>query len=128
MYQLRLSYNLDFAIQYVRIHIRIYRIFRHYEEELFMSIATLVLGILSILFIFTGSGIPEALVLGIVGIVLGHFAKKKEPYNKYAKAGFICSIIGTAISGVLILIVIFLFGSMLSGLGSLLNAAASIIL
>ena len=50
-----------------------------------MSIATLVLGILSILFIFTGSGIPEALVLGIVGIVLGHFAKKKSHITNMLK-------------------------------------------
>ncbi|MBQ8540595.1 MAG: DUF4190 domain-containing protein [Clostridia bacterium] len=63
-----------------------------------MAIASLVLGIVSVvLSVFGGSliGLP----VGIVGVIMGVLAKKKTPENGMATAGLVCSIIGTAVSG-----------------------------
>lgn len=58
-----------------------------------MGVASLVLGILSIL------GGPSGTVFAIVGIILGSLAKKKNPENPGpAKIGFILSIVGLVLS------------------------------
>lgn len=69
------------------------------------AIASLVLGILAVLTIFTGIGAIIGLVLGIVGIVLGINAKKEidasgEEGKGMAIAGLVCSIIATVICGI----------------------------
>lgn len=61
-----------------------------------LAIASLVLGIVAIVFNFIGLGIV-GLILGIVGIVLGVLAKKKNP-SGMATAGLVLSIIGTVSS------------------------------
>lgn len=81
------------------------------------AVATLVLGILAVLTSCYFIGI----IFGIIGLVLGN--KGKQVYNvnptAYAgygmlNAGFICSIIGTAIGGLL-----FLIGLIMGGIGAL---------
>lgn len=66
------------------------------------AIAGLVLGILSIVssftIVFAGLG-WLGLVLGIVGIVMGVMAKKRNP-SGMATAGLVLSIIGTVLCGI----------------------------
>ena len=59
-----------------------------------LAIASLVLGIVSIVFSFIGLSIPLGLIVGIVGIILGVMARKKNPCGM-ATAGLVLSIIGT---------------------------------
>ena len=59
-----------------------------------MGIAALVLGIVSVVWSCFG-GTWLSAVVGIVGIVLGAVGRKKEA--KCATAGFVLSIIGTAL-------------------------------
>lgn len=66
-----------------------------------LAIASLVLGIVAILFNFIGLGIV-GLVLGIVGIVLGVMAKKKNPTGM-ATAGLVLSIIGTVLCALILI-------------------------
>ena len=68
------------------------------------AVASLVLGILAVLSLFTGlAGVIVGLVLGIVGIVLAVSAKKEMAHDDkgqgLATAGLVCAIIGTAIAG-----------------------------
>ncbi|GFO84244.1 MULTISPECIES: hypothetical protein [Anaerostipes] len=63
-----------------------------------MGVASLVLGIISIVLGVFGFGVPVGAILGIVGTVLGSMAKKNDPANSLAKSGFVCSVVGTAIS------------------------------
>lgn len=82
-----------------------------------LSITALVLGIVSVVFdfIFVWVG----LVAGIVGIVLGVKARKKEDAKGMATAGFVVSIIGVAIGGALLICAICLVGSYLGAGGGL---------
>ena len=59
-----------------------------------LAIASLVLGIVSIVFCFIIQWL--GLIIGIVGIVLGVMAKKKNPTGM-ATAGLVLSIIGTVL-------------------------------
>lgn len=66
------------------------------------AIASLVLGILSIIFAVFGKRVFVeiiALVMGIVGIVLGAKARK-EAQTGMATAGFVCSLIGVILAGI----------------------------
>lgn len=81
-----------------------------------LSIAALVLGILSIVSVFTGIGALLGVIFGIVGIVLGNKALKIGDDGK-AKAGKICSIVGLCASGLVILYTIFVVGLIGAGAG-----------
>lgn len=66
-----------------------------------MAVASLVLGILSIVFAFTGSLFGVSFIgaiCGVVGIILGVSGKKDESKAGMAKAGFVCSVIGLVFS------------------------------
>ena len=67
----------------------------------------LVMGILSIVCGLTGL-MPIGLVLGIIGIVQGN---KKRLTDSEAHAGFVCSIIGTSLSGAFVLLVVVFFAA-----------------
>ena len=72
-----------------------------------MAIASLVLGILSILFICCD---PLSIIVGIVGLILGCIQKPNPSTGKkpgMAIAGIVCSICGLAISIIYILLNIF---------------------
>jgi hypothetical protein len=62
-----------------------------------MAIASLVFGILSILFIFTGPFSFIGIILGGIGIVLGALARKQEP-SDVATGGLVTSIVGCAMA------------------------------
>lgn len=69
-----------------------------------MGIASLVLGIVSLVFVFTGPISFIAVIVGIVGIVLGALARKKLVAEKQptgaATAGLVMSIIGVVIGAI----------------------------
>lgn len=83
-----------------------------------MAVASLVLGIVAIALNFIGLGFPIGTVLGLVGIVLGAMARKKEPGNGLATGGLVCSIIGTVLSVLFIVLCAACVGSV-GGLGAL---------
>lgn len=64
------------------------------------SLASLVLGIISLVFIFFGTFAFIGMILAIVGLVLGIQAKKESPNDGKAKAGVILSIIGLALCAI----------------------------
>ena len=65
-----------------------------------MAVASLVLGIVSVVVNFFGL-FWLGLVTSIIGLVLGVMARKKAP-SGMATAGFVLSIIGLVISGITI--------------------------
>ncbi len=64
-----------------------------------MGVASLVLGIVALVFTFFGPAGWIGLIIGIIGIILGALAKKNNP-SGIATAGLVCSIIGTAVCGI----------------------------
>ena len=63
-----------------------------------MAVASLVLGIISIMFFFTGPLSFIGILFGIVGVVMGVLARKNEPQNTLSTGGLVTSIIGCALS------------------------------
>ena len=63
------------------------------------AIASLVLGIVSVVCVFFGYGALLGIALGVVGLILGINAKKEAP-SGMATAGIILSIIAIAICAV----------------------------
>lgn len=59
--------------------------------------ASLVLGIISLVFIFFGTYAFIGMILAVIGLVLGIQAKKESPDDGKAKAGVILSIIGLSL-------------------------------
>ncbi len=82
--------------------------FPHHPQTVYSgtAIASLVLGILSIIILYVG------FILGIIAIVLGVRAyKKTHPYapgntRGMAIAGLVCGIIGTVLYGLILLLVV----------------------
>jgi hypothetical protein len=68
-----------------------------------MAIAALVCGIVSVVFAFFGAGAIVGIIAGIVAIVLGILARKNLERKGMATAGLILGIIGTVLSGVLLI-------------------------
>lgn len=63
-----------------------------------MAIASLVLGIISIVWSTFGMSIGWlGAIIGIVGIVTGAIGRKDEAHRGMATAGLVCSIIGAAL-------------------------------
>lgn len=58
--------------------------------------ASLVLGIISLVCIFTGYGTILGIIAGVIGLVLGIQAKKEAP-SGMATAGIVISVIGLAL-------------------------------
>lgn len=81
-----------------------------------MAVASLVLGICSIVFDFIWW--PLGLILGIVGVILGAMAKKQTPENGMATGGLVCSIIGVVL-GIVTLVACAACVSAVGGLGAL---------
>ena len=74
------------------------------------AVAALVLGIIAAASCFFGIGAIIGLVCGIIGIIMSNKAKEAGNTEGIRKAGFICSIVGTAIAGVALLIAIATIG------------------
>lgn len=66
-----------------------------------MGIASLVLGIVSLVFgcFITGMQLI-GVITGVVGIILGALARKREERRGIATAGLVCSIIGLVLSAI----------------------------
>lgn len=76
------------------------------------AVASLILGICSCVSCFLGVGAIIGVVLGIIGIVLSKKATKAGNEETINKAGFILSIIGLCISGVVFVATLFVFGAL----------------
>ncbi len=76
------------------------------------AVAALVLGICSCISCFLGVGAIIGVVLGIVGIVLSKKATNAGNEETINKAGFILSIIGLCLSGIIFVATLFLFGAL----------------
>lgn len=68
------------------------------------AVASLVLGICSIVSWFFGLGALLGMVLGIVGLVLASQAKKAGNIEGIRTAGFVCSLIGLIGSAIAVII------------------------
>ena len=67
-----------------------------------MGVASLVLGICAIVFsVFPILTYWGAVILGVVGIILGALAKKNNA--KCATGGLVCAIIGTSLAGLMLI-------------------------
>lgn len=75
-----------------------------------MAVASLILGICSVVCSFIGGLNIVGLVLGIVGVVLGILAKKKEP-SGMATAGIVLSIIGIVLTAIVLIACAACFGN-----------------
>lgn len=88
-----------------------------------LAIASLVLGILSIIMVFVYAWV--GIICAIVGIVLAVVAKKQNP-SGLATAGLVLSIIALAICIISIIAVVACAGALLGALGSMLPICAYI--
>lgn len=78
-----------------------------------LAIASLVLGIIALVCCFVGEGAIVSVVLGIVGIVLASKSKKEGFTSGVRTAGFVCSLIGLVIGGVMFVLAFALLGSIM---------------
>ena len=76
------------------------------------AVASLVLGIIAIASCFFGLGAFVGVVCGIIGIVMANKAKSAGNTEGVCKAGFVCSIVGTAVSGVVLVVALMAFGTL----------------
>lgn len=84
-----------------------------------MAIASLVLGIVAIVFSFIPGLNFLGLISGIVGLVLGVIAKKKTP-SGMATAGLVVSIIGVVLTALVLIACVACYGRAACLLSSLL--------
>lgn len=75
------------------------------------SVVALTLGILSLFAATTGIGAIVGIVLAIVGILQGNWARKANMDDGMAQAGLILSIVGLVVS-----VVFFIFGFVIFGM------------
>lgn len=74
-----------------------------------MAVASLILGILSLLFLFGGPFTGwVSLIMAIIGVVLGVKARRVLPYNArgMATAGMVCSIVTLVLLGIGVVVVL----------------------
>jgi hypothetical protein len=77
------------------------------------AIASLILGIISVVCIFFGYGALLGIILAVIGLVLGISAKKTAP-SGMATAGIVLSIIGLAACAIAFLACIACVGALAS--------------
>lgn len=82
-----------------------------------LAVASMVLGIVSIVFAFLFVWI--GLIAGIVGIILAVMSRKNPAKKGMGTAGLICSIIGVAISGLMIACALCVIGTISSAISDL---------
>lgn len=78
------------------------------------AVASLVLGIISLVFIFFGTFAFIGMILAIIGLILGISAKKENPEDGKAKAGVVLSIIGLALCALTLIACAACIGSLAS--------------
>ena len=84
------------------------------EEQKGKSIASLVLGIVSLILIFTGMGTIAGIILAIVGVNLGKSVKRSGYDNGMAKAGRVLSWIGLILCIIVLVLVLVACGAIIS--------------
>lgn len=92
------------------------------SEKNSMAVASLVLGIVSVVGSFFGGWALLGLIAGIVGIVLAVKGKKIPAKKGMATAGLVLSIVGTSLSGLMFVCaacVLGTAGSIIGGLNSI---------
>lgn len=82
-----------------------------------LAVAALVLGIMSIVFAFLFVWI--GLITGIVGIILAVQSRKNPAKKGMGTAGLVCSIIGLALSGLMIACALCVLGTIGSAIADL---------
>lgn len=82
-----------------------------------LAVASMVLGIVSIIFAFLFVWV--GLLAGIVGIVLAVMSRKNPAKKGMGTAGLVCSIIGVAISGIMIACALCVIGTIDSAISQL---------
>ena len=83
-----------------------------------LAIAGLVLGIISIVFAFLYFWV--GLIVGIIGIILSVKGRESEK-KSMATAGLVCSIVGTALSGVFIACALCIVGTAIDAVNEINN-------
>lgn len=63
-----------------------------------MGVASLVLGIISIVAACFGLGVPFGAILGLIGVILGAVGRKNPEKAGISTGGLVCSIIGLVLS------------------------------
>lgn len=78
-----------------------------------MGVASLVLGILSLLCCLTGLGAFFGIIMGIIGLVLGSKARELLPPTErgMATTGWICSIVALCLCAAILFAVLGFFGA-----------------
>lgn len=76
-----------------------------------MAIASLVLGIVSVVFWFLGVGAIVSLLLGIAGCVFANMAKKRGNNTGIRTAGFVLSLIGLIVGALILLVMLSCIGT-----------------
>lgn len=82
-----------------------------------LAVAGLVLGIVSVVFAFLFSWV--GLIAGVVGIILSVKGRKSEEKRGMATAGLVLSIIGTALSGIVVVCALCIVGTAAGIAGSI---------
>jgi len=77
------------------------------------AIASLVLGIISLVLIFTGYGTLVGIISGVVGLIIGIGARKENP-SGMATAGIVLSIIGLAMCAIVFVSCVICVGTLAS--------------
>ena len=83
--------------------------------------ASMVLGIVAVVFFFTGLGAIVSVVCGIIGLVISNQSKAEGTSSAVRTAGFVLSLIGLIVGAIVVIASIILLvvaGSALSILGS----------
>jgi hypothetical protein len=68
-----------------------------------MAVAALVLGILTILFMFIPYVGWLGVLFGILAIIFGALGRKQPHMRGMATAGFVCGIVGTALGAIVLI-------------------------
>ena len=76
------------------------------------AIASLVLGICSCVSCFFNVGAIVGVILGILGIVFSKKASNAGNTENINKAGFVLSIIGLCLSGIVFVVTVFVIGAL----------------
>ena len=84
-----------------------------------MAVASLVLGIISLVCVFTGSFAWIGTILGIIGIILGALGRKDVARQGMATAGLVCSCIAVGLDTIVAIACIACMGAGLGLLGSM---------
>lgn len=78
------------------------------------GITSLVLGIVSVLSCFTGIGALIGVITGIIGLVYANKAKRNGYKEGIQTGGFVSSLVGLIVSAIEVILIIVLFGSIVS--------------